>query len=379
VQLVFRGRWQVVGLHESYIQSADELMGLVQLAEEGRATGATSANEQSSRSHAILQVLLHEPKTERTVGKLSLVDLAGSERAADSSSKDRQTRIEGAEINKSLLCLKECIRSLDSGSSHTPFRGSKLTQVLRDSFIGRAKTAMIATVSPGSSAAENTLNTLRYAQRVKDFSNKKPAAAVAMRRLSSAPNPPEQAALSPFAPPTSQLHPPVAKAAPLQQPQQQVLLDQATRPAETSGGNQGGSVSPRDGEEAVLAAGEDEAIEQLQKGLERSFAEGEIKAEEVEHFFKSVAAVTRAEEQLVSEHRAVIEEEEQILAQERMLLEDLEAPDGCSVDEYATALEKVIATKLQRYVQLQKRLGDLKTFLANEEALSARVQHVPMY
>jgi len=238
---------------------------------------------------------------------------------------------------------------------------------------------MIATVSPGSSAAENTLNTLRYAQRVKDFSNKKPAAAVAMRRLSSAPNPPEQAALSPFAPPTSQLHPPVAKAAPLQQPQQQVLLDQATRPAETSGGNQGGSVSPRDGEEAVLAVGEDEAIEQLQKGLERSFAEGEIKAEEVEHFFKSVAAVTRAEEQLVSEHRAVIEEEEQILAQERMLLEDLEAPDGCSVDEYATALEKVIATKLQRYVQLQKRLGDLKTFLANEEALSARVQHVPMY
>jgi UDP-glucose 4-epimerase len=63
----------------------------------------------------------------------------------------------------------------------------------------------------------------------------------------------------------------------------------------------------------------------------------------------------------------------------QMLLEDLEAPDGCSVDEYATALEKVIATKLQRYVQLQKRLGDLKTFLANEEALSARVQHVPMY
>lgn len=53
----------------------------------------------------------------------------GSERAADSSSKDRQTRIEGAEINKSLLCLKECIRALDSGSSHTPFRGSKLTQV----------------------------------------------------------------------------------------------------------------------------------------------------------------------------------------------------------------------------------------------------------
>lgn len=63
----------------------------------------------------------------------------------------------------------------------------------------------------------------------------------------------------------------------------------------------------------------------------------------------------------------------------QLLLEELEAPDGCSVDEYVNALEKVIATKLQRYLKLQKRVGDLKQFLANEEALSARVQHVPMY
>ena len=63
----------------------------------------------------------------------------------------------------------------------------------------------------------------------------------------------------------------------------------------------------------------------------------------------------------------------------QLLLEELEAPDGCSVDEYATALEKVIAAKLQRCLRLQKRLGDLKLHLADEEALSARVQHVPMY
>ena len=75
-------------------------------AEELRAVGATSANEQSSRSHAILQVVLRARDDGRAVGKLSLVDLAGSERAADATSKDRQTRIEGAEINKSLLCLK---------------------------------------------------------------------------------------------------------------------------------------------------------------------------------------------------------------------------------------------------------------------------------
>ena len=76
-----------------------------------------------------MQVSLRKAGTGRAAGRLSLVDLAGSERAADSSSKDRQTRLEGAEINRSLLCLKECIRSLGDASAHVPFRGSKLTQV----------------------------------------------------------------------------------------------------------------------------------------------------------------------------------------------------------------------------------------------------------
>ena len=109
-----KGRVQIVGLREEPICHADDLLELVRQAEELRAVGATSANETSSRSHAILQVTLRDRSTQQKVGKLSLVDLAGSERAADASSKDRQTRIEGAEINKSLLCLKECIRSLDT-------------------------------------------------------------------------------------------------------------------------------------------------------------------------------------------------------------------------------------------------------------------------
>lgn len=79
-------------------------------------------------------------------------------------------RIEGAEINKSLLALKECIRALDNDQNHIPFRGSKLTEVLRDSFVGNSKTVMISCISPSSGSSEHTLNTLRYADRYASLS-----------------------------------------------------------------------------------------------------------------------------------------------------------------------------------------------------------------
>lgn len=105
-------------------------------------------------------------------GKLSFIDLAGSERGADVSDQNKQTRIDGAEINKSLLALKECIRAIDLNKNHTPFRGSKLTLVLKDSFTGNCRTVMIGNISPSNASSEHTLNTLRYADRVKEL--KKP-------------------------------------------------------------------------------------------------------------------------------------------------------------------------------------------------------------
>lgn len=173
-------RVQLPGLSEHCVGSVQELLDMMAKAHGQRSTGSTGANEESSRSHQVLQLQLVEDRILKTgkrvkkpCGKLSFIDLAGSERGADTSKNSKQTRMEGAEINTSLLALKEVIRSLEKKHGHTPFRGSKLTQVLKDSFIGEnTKTCMVACVSPSMLNCEHTLNTLRYADRVKEHQHK---------------------------------------------------------------------------------------------------------------------------------------------------------------------------------------------------------------
>ncbi|GAB2227464.1 hypothetical protein Droror1_Dr00009286 [Drosera rotundifolia] len=181
------GRQQVciVGLQEFEVSDVQIVKEYIEKGNATRSTGSTGANEESSRSHAILQLVIkkhsevkdtrrnndgNEAKNGKVIGKISFIDLAGSERGADTTDNDRQTRIEGAEINKSLLALKECIRALDNDQIHIPFRGSKLTEVLRDSFVGNSRTVMISCISPNAGSCEHTLNTLRYADRVKSLS-----------------------------------------------------------------------------------------------------------------------------------------------------------------------------------------------------------------
>ncbi|KAI9344932.1 P-loop containing nucleoside triphosphate hydrolase protein [Obelidium mucronatum] len=160
----------IAGLQEYEVNSVQKIMDVFNHGSNVRSTGATGANADSSRSHAIFQVVLKHKKSKKKVqGKLSFIDLAGSERGADRGETDQKTRMEGSEINKSLLALKECIRALDQDSRHTPFRQSKLTQVLKDSFIGNSRTCMIATISPSSGNSEHSLNTLRYAYRFVDI------------------------------------------------------------------------------------------------------------------------------------------------------------------------------------------------------------------
>ena len=193
-----RGRTKIVGLREVTALDASEVLSLVERGMRCRKTSRTDGNATSSRSHAVFQVTLKsklpgEEGVKRMPSRLALVDLAGSERGADRGKLvDQRIRREGAEINKSLLALKECIRALSVGcgvnggkdggalaaepsfvgEQRVPFRGSKLTQVLRDAFIGKnSKTVLLAHVSPGHGHAEHTLNTLRYAIRLKDGSD----------------------------------------------------------------------------------------------------------------------------------------------------------------------------------------------------------------
>ncbi len=178
----------IVGLKEKIVPNVESLMDLIDTGLAERITQKTGMNNASSRSHAILQISLRKKETGKKYGKLSFIDLAGSERGSDVKNSNKQTRIDGAEINKSLLALKECIRALDQGKKHLPFRGSKLTLVLKDSFIGKCSAIMIGNISPSENSSEHTLNTLRYADRVKELksgSKKKGDPLMLMRRQRS--------------------------------------------------------------------------------------------------------------------------------------------------------------------------------------------------
>lgn len=158
---------RIPGLQECTFETIEEFRALLRVANECRRTGSNKRNYTSSRSHAILQVAVVDEVNSEDWGEVLFIDLAGSERAADSMDQSKNTKHEGAEINKSLLALKECIRAQDQNQSHIPFRTSKLTRVLKPSFLGNCVTLMIATVSPSSHSCEQTLNTLRYSDRFK--------------------------------------------------------------------------------------------------------------------------------------------------------------------------------------------------------------------
>lgn len=169
----------VSNITEISVTNSNEMLKILKRGNRNRTQESTGANETSSRSHAILQVSI-EYKEKNTgidyqikFSKLSLIDLAGSERAAATNNKGIRL-IEGANINRSLLTLGNCINALCDANLkgkkvHIPYRDSKLTRLLKDSLGGNARTVMIANVSPSINTFDDTYNTLKYANRAKNI------------------------------------------------------------------------------------------------------------------------------------------------------------------------------------------------------------------
>jgi len=167
----------VSDLSETPVYTQNQVMHLIRAGNKKRTMASTSANTFSSRSHAIVQVLIErrvksgEMKGMVLQAKLSLIDLAGSERAAVTDNRGIRM-LEGANINRSLLALGNCINILSDPTkkgAFVPYRDSKLTRLLKDSLGGNTKTIMIACISPSSSCYEETVNTLKYASRAKNI------------------------------------------------------------------------------------------------------------------------------------------------------------------------------------------------------------------
>ena len=163
-------RVQIFGLTNHEARTPAELQYLFERCWALRRTQQTSQNDTSSRSHCVYTLTI---RTDTHVSSLKLVDLAGTE--WDTGHYDKERRQESAEINKSLMALKECIRALENPSpkNFIPFRGSKMTLMLRDSFIlPTAQVIMFVCVSPALSKMEHTLVTLRYANSIREGQKK---------------------------------------------------------------------------------------------------------------------------------------------------------------------------------------------------------------
>jgi kinesin family member 4 len=173
---------RVAGLSEIVVTNALNTIELLEKGSSLRVVGGTAMNDQSSRSHAIFTITLEQSNSssknnnELIKSKFHLVDLAGSERQSKTKAEGLRLK-EGININLGLLALGNVISVLGEDNptnkpKHVPYRESKLTRLLQDSLGGNSHTLMIACASPADSNCEETLNTLRYADRARKIKNK---------------------------------------------------------------------------------------------------------------------------------------------------------------------------------------------------------------
>lgn len=176
------------GLVEHDVQDAAHMLQLISAGSRRRTTSQTVQNETSSRSHALLRLTWrHDREVPGQLSRLWIVDLAGVEKAADSLADSRPRRLEGADINQSMLALKECLRAMRSQPrGRVPFRASRLTLLLKDAFYQRSndcapttqRVVMLCCLAPCAHQTEATTDTLRYATLMREAPGRGAASAL---------------------------------------------------------------------------------------------------------------------------------------------------------------------------------------------------------
>jgi len=359
-----RGEINITGLLEVEAEDAAKCLDILREGMDARTTHTTEANDTSSRSHAICQILLRNRDTNKLKGKLSLVDLAGSERGIDTKSHSAQRRTESAEINTSLLALKECIRALDRkgsvvGSKHVNYRASKLTLILKDCFASeRAMTTMIATVSPGASASDHSLNTLRYADRVKE------------KRT------PEQTLTTTARSPSRLL------VAPRPSASGTAAIGSRPRPASTS--PQKADPVAQFQTYAPNAAATEETgptKSNIQSITERVTLDAKERADKENELRRTVQSIFQQEDDLLNLHMRNINENAKLLDAEGQMLQKLQKKEVSreEIEDYASELEKVLTTKEDMIRAFQEKLAIFQRDLQNEQELSEDVESLMQY
>jgi hypothetical protein len=167
------GYVSIENLVEDECKNESELNVLVSRGNDQRSVASTAMNSESSRSHLVLTiriVSINKETKAQVKGKILICDLAGSERLKKSQvTADKQK--EAIEINKSLTALGDVIEALTTGQKSVPYRNHKLTQLMQDSLGGTAKTLMFVNCSPAGMNRDETVNSLKYAERAKKITN----------------------------------------------------------------------------------------------------------------------------------------------------------------------------------------------------------------
>ena len=383
------GKVQIYGLITQLAETPDMMHRIIDAANAIRTTHNTVTNETSSRSHAICNIVVKLKGSDEEYGKLSLVDLAGSERAQETQSNNRQRRAEGAEINKSLLALKECIRALDekknNPDTHVPFRASKLTHVLRDSFVSRSdksRIIMISCVNPSYTSANHTLNTLRYSDRLKEktkqhfggnYNNVNAARGINQNNNNN------------FAPSPKNVK---------QNNDNKINYNKKNAAERTKSKERKPTVKKQDSSKNKVNSKrevstqndtndendikEDDGEEEDWDYLKRTMAkrEGKVLNDDYIKYHHLTAKLVEDEDDIINYHMNIIKEDAKLLSQEGDLITNIKGvgkEEDFKMDEYIAGLDKIIEQKLKLYNNMKGKVDKYKKHIKEEDILRKKL------